>query len=65
MAKLVNLIFKRNVNVFINGNPSSVWPHVLQTRNLGKVPSGSVDNALQLESGDYLTTESDDNLSME
>jgi hypothetical protein len=36
MAKIINLNFRRNVNVFINGNPSSVWPHVLQTVGLRK-----------------------------
>jgi hypothetical protein len=37
MARLVDLNFKRKVNVFTQGNPERAWPHVLQTiSNLDK-----------------------------
>jgi hypothetical protein len=37
MARLIDLNFKRKVNVFTQGNPERAWPHVLQTiSNLDK-----------------------------
>jgi hypothetical protein len=38
MAKLIDLNFKRNVNVFTQGNPERAWPHVLQTVGFSKSP---------------------------
>jgi hypothetical protein len=38
MAKLIDLNFKRSVNVFTQGNPERAWPHVLQTVGISKIP---------------------------
>jgi hypothetical protein len=56
MAKLIDLNFKRNVNVFTNGNPERAWPHVLQTVGLGKA-SLAIPSNVTLETGDLLITE--------
>jgi beta-lactam-binding protein with PASTA domain len=36
MAKLQSLNYKRNVNIFTDGNPTARFPHVLQTKGMGK-----------------------------
>jgi hypothetical protein len=34
MARLIDLNFKRGLNVFTQGNPEKTWPHVLQTKSI-------------------------------
>jgi hypothetical protein len=65
MAKLIDLNFKRNVNVFTHGNPEKAWPHVLQTIGMGKEGMSTVtvsvsearpNDTLQYTAGDVIGT---------